>query len=200
MKSVLKIIDGVKITHKHCCLLILLCLCAVPCVPTDVEVMVDCSTNEAVVSWSASDGALSYKARARSTQGDASACDTTGLTCTLTNLTCGQSYFVQVVAQDDVCSSLPSPATEFSSGRITQVTGFNLEVTMFTSPRVTDFTPPSLSQFPARPPLAQWSWTATPTRPSWTGTTPKVLWTTTQRLARLTATFPPATPTTPTVS
>lgn len=145
-------INSVKIIRRHCCLLILLCVCAVPCVPTDVEVMVDCSTNEAVVSWSASDGALSYKARAQSTQGDASACDTTGLTCTLTNLTCGRSYFVQVVAQDDVCSSLPSPATEFSSGRITEVTGFNLELTMFT-PSLHAARPPSLSSLHARPRL-----------------------------------------------
>uniref|UniRef100_A0A3B4UUE8 Fibronectin type-III domain-containing protein n=1 Tax=Seriola dumerili TaxID=41447 RepID=A0A3B4UUE8_SERDU len=86
-----------------------------PCVPTDVEVTVDCSKNEALVSWSASDGALSYKVRAQSTQGDISSCESTDLKCTLTNLTCGQSYSVQVVAQDDVCSSLPSPATKFTS-------------------------------------------------------------------------------------
>lgn len=77
--------------------------------------MMDCSKNEANVSWNASDGALSYKASALSTQG--STCETTDLTCTLTNLTCGQSYMVQVVAQDDICSSLPSPATSFQSGR-----------------------------------------------------------------------------------
>lgn len=78
----------------------------------------DCSTNQAVVSWRASGGALSYKVTAQSSQGaGTSSCEGTDQTCTLTNLTCGQTYMVQVVAQDDVCSSLPSPAVKFQSGR-----------------------------------------------------------------------------------
>ncbi|XP_044055462.1 uncharacterized protein LOC122877670 [Siniperca chuatsi] len=88
---------------------------SVPCVPTDVEVKIDCSKNQAAVSWSASEGALSYKVTAQSTQGNMSLCESKNLMCTLTNLTCGQSYSVQVVAQDDICSSLPSPATNFNS-------------------------------------------------------------------------------------
>ncbi|XP_059196342.1 uncharacterized protein LOC131977156 [Centropristis striata] len=88
---------------------------SVPCVPTDVDVQIDCSTNEALVSWSASEGALSYKVTAQSTQGAMSICESTDLMCTLTNLTCGHAYSVQVVAEDDICSSLPSPATLFSS-------------------------------------------------------------------------------------
>ncbi|KAI3368520.1 hypothetical protein L3Q82_025527 [Scortum barcoo] len=96
---------------------------SVPCVPTDVKVKVDCSNNKAVVSWSASKGALSYKVSARSTQGDLSLCESREPTCTLTNLTCGQLYSVQVVAQDDICSSLPSPATKFKSVPCTPVIG-----------------------------------------------------------------------------
>ncbi|XP_071342815.1 uncharacterized protein [Trachinotus anak] len=96
---------------------------SVPCVPTDVDVKVNCSKNEALVSWGASDGALSYKVRAQSTQGAVSSCESTGLMCTLTNLTCGQSYSVQVVAQDDICSSLPSPAAVFTSVPCTPSTG-----------------------------------------------------------------------------
>ncbi|KAM9761579.1 uncharacterized protein fndc7b [Menidia menidia] len=88
---------------------------SVPCVPTDVEVEMECSKNQAVVSWSASQGALSYKITAMSTQGAESFCETSELVCTLTNLTCGQQYFVQVVAQDDICSSFPSPAVDFQS-------------------------------------------------------------------------------------
>uniref|UniRef100_A0A8D3DKS8 Fibronectin type-III domain-containing protein n=1 Tax=Scophthalmus maximus TaxID=52904 RepID=A0A8D3DKS8_SCOMX len=88
---------------------------SVPCVPTDVDVEVACSTNQALVSWSASEGALSYTVTAQSTQGDLSSCEAAGLQCTLTNLTCGRSYSVQVVAQDDICSSLPSSVTMFKS-------------------------------------------------------------------------------------
>ncbi|XP_068446237.1 uncharacterized protein [Clinocottus analis] len=86
-----------------------------PCVPTDVAATTDCCKNQALVSWSASEGALSYKATAQSTQGAMATCESTNLTCTLTNLTCGQAYSVQVVAQDEICSSLPSSATQFNS-------------------------------------------------------------------------------------
>ncbi|XP_045905931.1 receptor-type tyrosine-protein phosphatase beta [Micropterus dolomieu] len=92
-----------------------LTLLSVPCVPTDVEVKMRCSKNQAVVSWSASEGALSYKVTAQSSEGAMLLCESATLMCTLTNLTCGQSYSVQVVAQDNSCSSLPSPPTNFSS-------------------------------------------------------------------------------------
>lgn len=133
------------------------CLYPVPCVPTDVAVKMKCSKNQAVVSWSASKGALSYRVTAQSTQGAISYCESTNLTCTLTNLTCGQSYSVQVIAEDGTCSSLPSPATNFKSGRTTQWT--SLDFTIFPCECVTDlllltctsvtpvlrFLPPSLS-------------------------------------------------------
>ncbi|XP_006797927.2 uncharacterized protein LOC102776891 [Neolamprologus brichardi] len=88
---------------------------SVPCVPTNVEVEMVCSKNQAVVSWSASNGALSYKVTAQSTLGSMSICQTAGLRCTLTNLTCGHDYSVQVVAEGGTCSSLPSPAITFHS-------------------------------------------------------------------------------------
>lgn len=94
-----------------------LCLSPVPCVPTDVVVKMDCAENEAIVTWRASEGALSYKVSAKSSEGSMSLCESTDPVCTLTDLKCGQAYFVQVVAEDDICSSLPSPTIEFNSGR-----------------------------------------------------------------------------------
>ncbi|XP_062419461.1 uncharacterized protein LOC119216595 [Pungitius pungitius] len=86
-----------------------------PCVPTGVHVKIDCSKNQVLVSWNASKGASSYKVTAQSTQGAMSSCESARLMCTLTNLTCGQVFSVQVVAQNDICSSLPSPAAQFNS-------------------------------------------------------------------------------------
>ncbi|XP_054646058.1 uncharacterized protein LOC129188936 [Dunckerocampus dactyliophorus] len=86
-----------------------------PCVPRDVDVALDCTSNEAVVTWNASKGALSYTVIAQSTLGTQSICESVEPTCTLTNLTCGQSYFVQVVAQDDLCTSLPSSPAQLKS-------------------------------------------------------------------------------------
>ncbi|XP_047231360.1 uncharacterized protein LOC124874162 [Girardinichthys multiradiatus] len=97
---------------------------SVPCVPTDVRASISCSRNEAVVSWNASKGALLYKVLAVSTQRAESNCATEYTNCTLTNLTCGHQYHVQVVAQDNICSSLPSPAVDFESVPCTPNTGF----------------------------------------------------------------------------
>ncbi|XP_067454263.1 serine-rich adhesin for platelets [Thunnus thynnus] len=111
---------------------------SVPCVPTDVNVKMNCSKNQAHVSWSASRGALSYKVTAQSTQGAVSSCESTDPMCILTNLTCGQSYAVQVVAQDDICSSLPSPAAEFKSVPCTPKVG-SVVVDCFTNSALLDW-------------------------------------------------------------
>ncbi|KAK0130658.1 Fibronectin type III domain-containing protein 7 [Merluccius polli] len=70
----------------------------------------DCATKEAAVSWKASQGVLSYAVSALSEQQDTAACVSTGPGCTLSNLRCGRTYRVQVLALDNICSSLPSRA------------------------------------------------------------------------------------------
>ena len=172
--------------------------------PADVDVVMDCVNNEAVVSWNASQGALSYMVVAHNKLGDLSPCETAGLTCTLTNLTCGQTYLVQISAQDDFCSSLPSAVTEFKSGKTGGIIFIYLLVSYLTALSTSDshtlhFSPP-LTQFPAHPELAQWFWTASPTRPSWTGPSQRVPWSTPQLPGPLAAIFLPATPTSPTAS
>ncbi|KAM9385761.1 uncharacterized protein fndc7b [Pholidichthys leucotaenia] len=96
---------------------------SVPCVPTDVEVNLNCANGHAVVSWSASTGALSYNVVAQDEQGAMIFCETSDLMCTLTNLTCGKRYNVQVDAEDDTCSSLPSSRVEFNSVPCTPIIG-----------------------------------------------------------------------------
>ncbi|XP_069013286.1 fibronectin type III domain-containing protein 7-like [Embiotoca jacksoni] len=88
---------------------------SVPCVPTNVSVLMDCANNTAVVSWSASPGAVQYSVTAHSSHSNTS-CQTLDLSCNLNSLTCGSSYTVQVVAVDDNCSSVPSQALIFKSG------------------------------------------------------------------------------------
>uniref|UniRef100_A0A3B5BI78 Fibronectin type-III domain-containing protein n=1 Tax=Stegastes partitus TaxID=144197 RepID=A0A3B5BI78_9TELE len=87
----------------------------VPCVPTNVLVVMDCANNTAAVSWSASRGAVQYSVTALGSHSNDS-CQSSGLSCSLRNLTCGSSYTVQVVAMDDDCSSIPSQALVFNSG------------------------------------------------------------------------------------
>ncbi|KAI9522306.1 hypothetical protein NQZ68_037786, partial [Dissostichus eleginoides] len=87
---------------------------SVPCVPTNVSVVMDCDNNTAVVSWTASQGALQYSLMAHSSHNNVS-CQTSSLNCSLDNISCGNSYSVQVVAMDDNCSSIPSQALVFNS-------------------------------------------------------------------------------------
>lgn len=86
-----------------------------PCVPTNVSVVMHCANNTALVSWSASRGAVQYSVTARSSHSNTS-CQTSDLSCRLKNLTCGSSYTVQVAAMDDNCSSIPSQVVAFNSG------------------------------------------------------------------------------------
>lgn len=88
----------------------------VPCVPTNVSVVMDCANNIAVVSWSASRGAVQYSVTARGSHSNDS-CQTSGLNCSLNSLTCGSQYTVEVVAISDNCSSIPSQAVLFKSGK-----------------------------------------------------------------------------------
>lgn len=97
-----------------------------PCVPVGVAVEVDCSLNTAQVSWNHSEGALSYQVTAQSNAGDVS-CSSSGLSCTLANITCGANYTVQVVAMDDSCSSTPSQPVLFQTGE-TEMLNLNKQV------------------------------------------------------------------------
>ena len=85
-----------------------------PCVPTMVSVSPDCISNTAVVSWSASKGAVQYSVSAWSSQGNAT-CRSSDLNCTL-NITCGSNYTLAVKAIHGNCSSPPSETLTFSSG------------------------------------------------------------------------------------
>ncbi|KAJ8011603.1 hypothetical protein DPEC_G00059970 [Dallia pectoralis] len=85
-----------------------------PCVPVITAVVIDCINNTALVSWSASLGALSYSVTAHSNSGNPT-CSSSDLSCTLANLTCGTDYTVQVVAGNNQCSSTASLAVLFQS-------------------------------------------------------------------------------------
>ncbi len=91
---------------------------AVPCVPEDVSVEVDCANSSAVVSWSHGEGADSYQVFAISSQGNVTCQDNVHEhSCTLRGLTCGVDYSVQVVATASTCSSSPSQAVDLEPGK-----------------------------------------------------------------------------------
>ncbi|KAJ8277963.1 hypothetical protein GJAV_G00082190 [Gymnothorax javanicus] len=89
-------------------------LLSAPCIPENVSVLMDCTENTVLVSWSHSQGALSYKVVAESAGGNSS-CTSSMPHCRLTNLTCGTNYTVWVVAIDDSCSTIHSERVQFQS-------------------------------------------------------------------------------------
>ncbi|KAM8850864.1 fibronectin type III domain-containing protein 7-like isoform 2-T2 [Spinachia spinachia] len=80
---------------------------SVPCGATNVSAVMDCANSTALVSWSASRGAVQYSVMARSSHSNVS-CQTSDHSCSLENIPCGRGYTVQVVAMNDNCSSVPS--------------------------------------------------------------------------------------------
>ncbi|XP_072525550.1 uncharacterized protein [Salminus brasiliensis] len=85
-----------------------------PCVPVNVSVVSECANNSAVVVWDHSSGATSYHVSGKGNNGNVS-CQSTTPTCVLTNLICGSTYSVQVVAEGNSCSSVPSVPVALSS-------------------------------------------------------------------------------------
>ncbi|KAK1165326.1 hypothetical protein AOXY_G13825 [Acipenser oxyrinchus oxyrinchus] len=74
-----------------------------PCIPDHVQA--EYSTSVALVSWDPSDGADSYTVTAQSSQGELSSCNTTGTSCTVTDLNCGLDYNISITSCNDICNN-----------------------------------------------------------------------------------------------
>ncbi|XP_056304665.1 uncharacterized protein LOC130216807 [Danio aesculapii] len=79
-----------------------------PCPPTMRSPSLNCSTNVALVSWVKDPDALWVKANATSVLGPTASCNSSGISCSLDTLLCGQTYSVYGVAQGPQCGSTPS--------------------------------------------------------------------------------------------
>lgn len=82
-----------------------------------MSVEMDCGSGDAMVSWSPTQGAVRYLTFAQSNRGEAVTCESSEPHCAMQNLTCGVPYRVQVVSVGDNCTSLPSQAAEFHTGK-----------------------------------------------------------------------------------
>lgn len=91
-------------------------LSSAPCVPLSLNVSMSCGNNSATLSWSSSNGSVSYYASAINAQGDKSQCNTTNTSCTIAGLQCGISYNFSVQASDAVCNSTSSPVVQKGIG------------------------------------------------------------------------------------
>lgn len=82
--------------------------CSGPCPQSSPRVLLDCSSNSALVSWTPGYGVLYYNASAVALDvGEHVNCSTTGFSCNVTQLQCAQSYMISVSGQGYTC---PSPS------------------------------------------------------------------------------------------
>ncbi|XP_051515678.1 uncharacterized protein LOC127418869 [Myxocyprinus asiaticus] len=74
-----------------------------PCPPTQVSIQSSCESDTVSVSWSASQGTLSYIAVAQGSGGHGATCNSTQMACDIIGLQCGQAYEIYVSGVDGDC-------------------------------------------------------------------------------------------------
>ncbi|KAM7379234.1 hypothetical protein PAMP_004799 [Pampus punctatissimus] len=80
-------------------------LTTAPCLPTDVEVEVDCNSDgAAVVSWNATYGAANFSLTAIVSGSLETLCTTQQNSCNVTDLSCGETYNLSLTASNKQCS------------------------------------------------------------------------------------------------
>lgn len=89
----------------------------VPCTPTSVKTSLQCMSNTVSVTWEQASGAVSYLTVGVTADGSHQVeCNNTETYCDLSDLQCGQTYGVTVLAQDDSCSSVESTVSHVQTG------------------------------------------------------------------------------------
>ena len=91
---------------------------AAPCVPENVMVDVECSTNTLNASWSPSAGALSYSGHLYDDEGLCQTCSNSAPSCSFGNLSCAHTYTFTVVAQNNMCDSSVSQEVNVTTGEM----------------------------------------------------------------------------------
>ncbi|XP_056598960.1 fibronectin type III domain-containing protein 7-like [Triplophysa dalaica] len=86
-----------------------------PCQPTAVEAHTECQTNNVFVSWQSSYVAREYALTVVGRSGDRLTNRTADSNFTLTDLRCGNTYYLSVSASHENCTSVPSPNITFNT-------------------------------------------------------------------------------------
>ncbi|XP_016396758.1 fibronectin-like [Sinocyclocheilus rhinocerous] len=76
-----------------------------PCPPLNIQSIMNCDSNTASVSWSSGNGALSFMMAMECSNGQRYICRTNETGCDITNMACGQTCTVKVVAEGRSCNS-----------------------------------------------------------------------------------------------
>lgn len=95
--------------------IILLNFFPAPCEPTNVTATLQCLSGVVTVTWGAGAGAHYYTVLAEAS-GHLDSCNSTGTSCELTHLQCGEKYTVTVLAGDGKCNSSLLARTNVTAG------------------------------------------------------------------------------------
>lgn len=87
-----------------------------PCPPTDVAKSVSCDNRTASLSWSAVAGAVTYTATLEQLNGRTACCTTSGTSCNIADLPCGEMYVLHVMAEGRTCNSSESDGDILRTG------------------------------------------------------------------------------------
>ncbi|XP_023284641.1 fibronectin type III domain-containing protein 7-like [Seriola lalandi dorsalis] len=87
-----------------------------PCAPMNVSASLMCHNNTAAVSWQHSPGAISYKVKALSRDGDIKECTTNDTSCDLPNMHCAQTYVITITPFSSQCKGSDSYPLTYVAG------------------------------------------------------------------------------------
>lgn len=96
-----------------------LCLISAACPPDQITASLDCTANEALISWRGEPRMNSFTATIVDEEQGLLSCSSTYTNCSIPNLKCGQLYTVTVCHHDGMCPSMPSVPIYMESGKNT---------------------------------------------------------------------------------
>lgn len=88
-----------------------------PCKPEAVQVNLECSTNKALVTWENVGPDQTQEVSAVDSRGTITTCNSSSSNCTFDQLTCGETYVINVVGHTNTCSSEPVISESLSAGK-----------------------------------------------------------------------------------
>lgn len=94
-----------------------LCLISAACPPDQISASLDCTANEALISWRGEPKMNSFTATIVDEEQGLLSCSSTYTNCSIPNLKCGQLYTVTVCHHDGMCPSMPSVPIHMESGK-----------------------------------------------------------------------------------
>lgn len=107
---------------------------AAPCPPQNISAVVNCSSNDMMISWDAFRGGDNVLVSVSADSGSITQSCSSAALCTISNLTCGEMLSIQVTSVRGSCLSQPSQTLSVRSGTKFCKTNHHVEESVHPSP------------------------------------------------------------------